>query len=129
MRRNADRFVRMCVLFCLWHFQPHHVSFAQAPRQPKLLEQKLSEVSFDKVSDWIKVQIEDLEYISDLAGKVSMALSGYSGKALAEASAENLLIALKLELQDRAIRMAVAHSLHGRIQRGSPQTPPQSVFW
>ena len=67
MRRNADRFVLLCVLFCLWHFQPPHVSFAQAPRQPKLLEQKLSEVSSDKVSDWVKVQIEDLGYASDIA--------------------------------------------------------------
>ena len=130
MRRNAVRFVLLFVSFCLWHFQPPHASFAQSPRQPKLLEQKLSEVSSDKVSDWIKVQIEDLGYASDIAEKVSEALSGYSGKALARASADNLLIALELEFPKRAIRVALARSLHGCIQRGAPQPQPlQPVSW
>ena len=130
MRRNADRFVLVCVLFCLWHFQPHHVSFAQAPRQPKLLEQKLSEVSSDKVSDWVEAQLEDLGYASDIAEKVSKALSGRTCKVLMEMLYERLVFALEsTELAEDTLR-GVSDGLLTRIQRGAPQPQPlQPVSW
>ena len=131
MRRNdAVRFVLLFVSFCLWHFQPPHVSFAQSPRQPKLFEQKLSEVSSDKVSDWIRVQIEDLGYALDIADKVSKALSGRTWKVLMEMPYERMVFALEsTELAEDTLR-GVSDGLLTRIQRGAPQPQPlQPVSW
>lgn len=127
MRRNAVRFMLLFVSFCLWHFRPPHVSFAQSPRQPKLLEQKLSEVSSDKVSDWIKVQIEDLGYGFDIAEKVGQALSGFTRQVLMRMSRDDLFSELGSTTIDGNMKRALARGLNLCIQAAPQPQPLQPV--
>jgi len=86
-------------------------------------------VSSDKVSDWIKVQIEDLGYGFDIAEKVGQALSGFTRQVLMRMSRDDLFSELGSTTIDGNMKRALARGLNLCIQAAPQPQPLQPVSW
>lgn len=96
--------------------------------EPLPKKQKLSDVvEPGKLSEWVKGELETMEYSAEVVTSVTAALAGYTRVSLAEASVTDLVTVIKEKLEDSAMITAIAQSLCHRIH---PELlPPATAPW
>ena len=92
--------------------------------EPPPKKQKLLDVAQDKTIEWVKCQLEDMEYAAAVTAAVAEALCGYTRKSLSEAKVCDLETAVHKKINNQeALVTALALSLYNRIHPELLQPP------
>ena len=91
--------------------------------EPPLKKQRFGDVAPGSVSEWIRQQLEDLEFAEDKISATQSAISSLPRKSLMNCTPQSLDYALSKAFPDEDARKGIVFALHNCIQTVQPPEP------